>query len=59
MSVYNGFVTLDQQVKYYELIKYLLLTMEKRLIKFYKQESCNEHKFAKIVNKLTHKINKI
>lgn len=59
MSVYNGFVTHEQQIKYYQLVKYLFLTIEKRLIKFYAAEPCDEQKFYTILRKLIHKINKI
>ncbi len=38
MSVYNGFVNHDQETKYYELVKYLITALQKRLVKFYRQE---------------------
>jgi hypothetical protein len=56
MSIYNGFVNHDQESRYYELIKYLVLALEKRLIKFYRGEQCNEHKFVKLINKIKIKI---
>ena len=56
MSVYNGFVTHEQQIKYYQLVKYLFLTIEKRLIKFYAAEPCDEQKFYTILRKLIRRV---
>lgn len=38
MSIYNGFVNHEQELKYYELIKHLVMALQKRLIKFYRDE---------------------
>jgi hypothetical protein len=59
MSIYNGFISHDQEGRYYELIKYLVLALEKRLLKFYKGEQCNESKFIKLISKIRHKIVKL
>jgi hypothetical protein len=59
MSIYNGFVNHEQETRYYELVKYLVLALEKRLVKFYKGEQVNEVKFIKLINKIRYKITKM
>lgn len=59
MSIYNGFINHEQEGRYYELIKYLVEALEKRLIKFYRGEPCNESKFARLIAKIRYKIVKM
>lgn len=59
MSVYNGFITHDQQEKYYQLIKTLVLVLQKRILRFYQARPCNEDKFIKIIQKIITKINRL
>lgn len=59
MSVYNGFLTHDQQEKYYQLIKTLVLVLQKRILRFYQARPCNEDKFIRIINRLIKKINQL
>lgn len=59
MSLYNGFVSKEQESKYYTLVHYLLQAVTKRLLKFYAGEPCNESKFLQILSKITRKIGKM
>lgn len=45
MSVYSGFGTRVMENQYNSLLSLLILTLSKRLVKFYKQENCNEKAF--------------
>lgn len=45
MSAYSGFANRQLEGQYNQLISLLFLTMSKRLVKFYKEEECNEKAF--------------
>ena len=59
MSLYNGFTNHEQEQKYYTLIRYLVLVLEKRLMRFYQGQPCNEKKFVSILSKLRSRISKL
>ena len=46
MSVYSGFATRQQEQRYNDCLEALLSALTKRLVKFYTQETCQEHKFV-------------
>jgi hypothetical protein len=56
MSIYNGFISRQQEHKYYEIVKHLVMALQKRLFKFYAGEDCDETKFQTILNKIRNKL---
>ena len=56
MSVYSGFATRGQENKYNFLLETLLVTLKKRIMKFYKQEECDENKFKLLIKKIYKKM---
>lgn len=56
MSVYSGFATRQQELKYNGLLENLVIALKKRLIKFYNQEPCDESKFKLLIKKLYKKM---
>ncbi|CAD8061743.1 unnamed protein product [Paramecium sonneborni] len=50
MSVYSGFSTRYFESQYNQLLQLLLVTLCKRLLKFYNNEECNEIGFKKAIS---------
>jgi hypothetical protein len=56
MSVYSGFATRAQESKYNGLLETLVITMKKRILKFYAGEACDEDKFKLLIKKVYKKM---
>lgn len=56
MSVYSGFATRAQESKYNGLLETLIITLKKRIVKFYAGESCDEDKFKLLLKKIYKKL---
>ena len=56
MSVYSGFATRQQETKYNNLVENLVLGLKKRLLKFYRNEACDEDKFKLLLKKIYKKM---
>ena len=56
MSIYSGFSTRHQETKYNSLVENLILALKKRLIKFYRGEQADEHKFKLLIKKVYKKM---
>ncbi|KAL4500499.1 hypothetical protein ABPG72_003450 [Tetrahymena utriculariae] len=52
MSIYSGFATRQIEQTYNIMVEQLFKILQKRLLKFYRQESVNEHAFADCIKKL-------
>lgn len=49
MSIYSGFATRHQEETYDQLVEDLLFVLQKRILKFYRQESADEQKFLDVL----------
>lgn len=56
MSVYSGFATRAQESKYNGLLEMLVITLKKRVVKFYAGEACDEDKFKLLIKKVYKKM---
>jgi hypothetical protein len=56
MSVYSGFATRAQESKYNGLLETLVITLKKRILKFYAGEGCDEDKFKLLIKKVYKKM---
>ena len=52
MSIYSGFATRAQEECYDQCIDSLLYILQKRIIKFYKNEEADEERFISLVIKI-------
>ncbi|CAD8043342.1 unnamed protein product [Paramecium primaurelia] len=50
MSIYGGFATRQLESQYNQLVQLLLVTLCKRLLKFYNNEECSEAGFKKAIS---------
>lgn len=50
MSIYGGFATRILESKYNQLIQLLIVSLCKRLLKFYNNEECDEAGFKKAIS---------
>ena len=56
MSIYSGFATRAQEECYDQAIDSLLYVLQRRIIKFYKNEEADEEKFISLVLKIHHQL---
>lgn len=56
MSVYSGFATRQQELKYNNLLENLVIAFKKRIMKFYNNELCDEQKFMLLIKKIYKKM---
>lgn len=56
MSIYSGFATRAQEECYDQSIDSLLYVLQRRIIKFYKNEEADEEKFISLVLKIHHQL---
>ncbi|CAD8109715.1 unnamed protein product [Paramecium sonneborni] len=59
MSVYSGFATRQLESQYNKLITSLLKIMQRRIIKFYKNEEADEKQFKRVVEETLMKLNQM
>ena len=52
MSVFAGFNEKQQEAQYNYLLRALVHALNKRVMKFYKNEVCNESSFSKLIIKI-------
>ncbi len=52
MSIYSGFATRAQEEAYDQCIDSLLFILQRRIVKFYKNEEADEEKFIGLVMKI-------
>jgi hypothetical protein len=56
MSIYSGFATRAQEETYDQCIDSLLYILQKRIIKFYRNEEADEERFVALVLKIHHQL---
>ena len=56
MSVFSGFATRHQEHKYNNLVETLIISLKKRILKFYAGEDCDEDKFKLLTKKIYKKM---
>ncbi|CAD8090590.1 unnamed protein product [Paramecium primaurelia] len=59
MSVYSGFATRQLEGQYNKLITSLLKILQRRIIKFYKNEQADEQQFKRVVEETLMKLNQM
>jgi len=52
MSIYSGFATRSQEECYDQCVESLIYILQRRIIKFYKNEDADEEKFMSLVMKI-------
>ncbi len=56
MSVYSGFATRQQEKRYNECLEYALAILTKRVLRFYRGESCSDSKFVYLLTSIHDKM---
>ncbi|CAD8104426.1 unnamed protein product [Paramecium sonneborni] len=59
MSVYSGFATRQLESQYNKLITSLLKILQRRIIKFYKNEEADENQFKRVLEETLMKLNQM